>query len=263
MRFIVLSRKNIFVYFVCFICVVAGIFASVFGTKIAVNTATQKKELPIYCVDKEEKLCSISFDAAWGNEQTSDLLKILQQYNVKSTFFLVGNWVDKYPESVKEIYDSGNEVCNHSDTHAHMNKLSNEKLREEIENCNNKIQNITGKRPELFRAPYGEYNNNVVNCVNNLNMYCVQWDVDSLDWKDPSAQEISDRIMKNVKPGSIILMHNGAKNTPQALPIVLSNLQKEGYKIVPISELIYKNTYEIDNNGKQIEITEDEIEDRS
>ncbi len=258
MKFIVLSRKNLFILGLSLFFVFIAVSAGVFGTKAAVKTATEKKELPIYCVDKEEKVCSISFDAAWGNEQTTGLLNTLKEYNVKATFFLVGEWVDKYPESVKEISDSGNEVCNHSDTHAHLGKISQEKINKEISNCNNKIQAITGKRPELFRAPYGEYNNNVVNAVNSLNMFCVQWDVDSLDWKDPTAQQICDRITKNVKPGSIILMHNGAKNTPEALPMVLSSLQQNGYKLLPISELIYKSSYEIDHSGKQIAVQQDE-----
>lgn len=256
MRFFVLSKKGIFVFFLCFIVFIIATMVGILGTIKAVNTISEKRELPIYCVDREEKVVSLSFDAAWGNEQTSDLINTLNNYGVKATFFLVGNWVDKYPESVKEIADSGNEVCNHSDTHPHMSKISSEKIKEEVENCNAKIEKITGNRPKLFRAPYGEYNNSVVNMVNNLNMYCVQWDVDSLDWKDLTAQQICGRIMKSVKPGSIILMHNGAKHTPEALPMIISALQKENYSIIPISEILYDGTYDIDNTGKQILISQ-------
>lgn len=252
MKFFVFSKKSIVMFLFCFTMVLVAISVGIFGTKAAIHTATQKRELPIYCVDKQEKVVSLSFDAAWGNEQTTGLIKTLQDYNVKATFFLVGSWVDKYPESVKEIANSGNEIGNHSNTHPHMSKLSPEATKSEIEACNEKIKNITGKQPELFRAPYGEYNNCVVESVNNLNMYCIQWDVDSLDWKDPSAEQIKDKIIKKVKPGSIVLMHNGAKNTPEALPMVIEALQSQGYKIVPISELIYKDAYKIDSNGKQI-----------
>ncbi len=257
MRFFVLSRRGILIFFLCFVVFIIAVMVGIFGTIRAVNTVSQKRDLPIYCVDREEKVVSLSFDAAWGNEQTSDLIKILNEHDVKATFFLVGNWVDKYPESVKEIANSGNEVCNHSDTHAHMNKLNSDKIKEEIESCNTKIERIVGSRPKLFRAPYGEYNNNLVNMVDSLDMYCVQWDVDSLDWKDLTAQQICNRILKSVKPGSIILMHNGAKNTPEALPLVISALKKDNYTIVPISEILHKGTYEIDNSGKQIAISQD------
>lgn len=252
MKFFIFSKKSIIMFLFCVIITAVAISVGIVGTKAAIHTATSKRELPIYCVDKKEKLVSLSFDAAWGNEQTSTLINTLNEHNVKATFFLVGNWVDKYPDSVREIADSGNEIGNHSDTHPHMSKLSSEKIKGEIESCNEKIKNITGKSPELFRAPYGEYNNSVVETVKNLNMYCIQWDVDSLDWKDPTAEQIKDKIIKKVKPGSIVLMHNGAKNTPEALPMVIEALQSQGYKIVPISELICRENYKIDSNGMQI-----------
>lgn len=252
MRFFIFNKKSLIMFLFCFILLATAVSVGIVGTKAAINTATQKRELPIYYVDKEEKVVSLSFDAAWGNEQTSSLIKILQDYNVKATFFLVGDWVDKYPDSVKEISDSGNEIGNHSDTHPHMSKLSSDKIKNEVTSCNEKIKNITGKSPELFRAPYGEYNNQVVEAIKGLNMYCIQWDVDSLDWKDPTAKQITDKILNKVKPGSIVLMHNGAKNTPEALPMIIKGLQDKGYKIVPISQIIYKEKYKIDTNGKQI-----------
>ena len=142
----------------------------------------QKRELPIYCVEKSEndKVVAMSFDAAWGNEDTGKLIEIMDKYKVKTTFFVVGGWVDKFPESVKQLSDAGHEIMNHSDTHPHMTQLSVEKIEEEIENCNNKIEKITGKKPTLFRAPYGDYDNKVIKTMKELGMYTIQWDVEPL-----------------------------------------------------------------------------------
>jgi peptidoglycan-N-acetylglucosamine deacetylase len=251
MRIITVTRKRILtVLFSALAVVLAG--AAGFRGVQAVQTSASKRLLPIYNVKTEEKKIAISFDAAWGNEETQTLIDILKEYNVKTTFFVVGSWVDKYPDSVKALAEAGHEVCNHSNTHPHMPKLTQQEMTAQITECNKKIMAITGKSPLLFRPPYGDYNNAVIDTVNSLKMYPIQWDVDSLDWKDPTPQQISSRVISKVKPGSIILMHNGAKNTPQALPTILQTLQSQGYQFVRISELIYKDNYTIDNAGKQI-----------
>lgn len=210
------------------------------------------RDIPIYYVDTKEKVCAISFDAAWGNEQTDILLDILDEYNVKTTFFLVGQWVDNYPESVKKIHERGHDIGNHSDTHAHMTQISHSKQIEELNKCNEKIKAITNKEVTLFRPPYGEYDNAVVNSTKSCNMYCVQWNIDSLDWKDPTPQDMVKRIEQKLCPGSIILLHNGAKNTPQALPLIIESIIAQGYKIVPISELLPQGEYITDHEGKMI-----------
>lgn len=161
------------------------IFASVFLTALdgaAATASGQARRLPIYSVGREEgdKIISISFDAAWGNEDTETLIAILEKYNIKATFFVVGEWVDKYPESVKALHDAGHEIMNHSDTHPHMPKLSSQQMIDEIERCNGKIEKITGVRPTLLRAPYGEYNDLLIETLENMSMYCIQWDVDTL-----------------------------------------------------------------------------------
>lgn len=222
------------------------------GRNSAVTVSGKARDLPIYCVDKgDEKIASISFDAAWGNEDTQQLIDILGEYNVKATFFVVGEWVDKYPESVKALSDAGHEIMNHSNTHPHMTQLSKEKMIEELTECNNKIESVTGIKPILFRAPYGDYNNEVIQTMRECGCYTIQWDVDSLDWKDLSASEITKRVTEKIKPGSIVLFHNAAKNTPEALPQILQKFKDDGYNIVPISQLIYADNYEIDTSGKQ------------
>jgi polysaccharide deacetylase family sporulation protein PdaB len=233
-------------------CVITAIVSGAVSLRGTNVFMAKERKLPIYCVDKKDKVVSISFDAAWGNEQTQNLLDILADKGVKSTFFLVGFWAEKYPDSVKAIHAAGHDVGNHSDTHPHLPQLEKDKVTAQIEECNKKIEAACGVRPILFRPPYGDYNNCVVESTNDLKMHCIQWSVDSLDWKDPTPEDMIKRIKSKIKPGSIILMHNGAKNTPEALPKIIDMIKAEGYQIVPISELIYKENYTMDTQGKQI-----------
>ncbi len=193
------------------------------------------------------------FCASWGNEDTQQLIDILKMYGVKTTFFVVGDWVDRFPESVKALHDAGHEVMNHSNSHPYMSDLSYEQMVEEVEACNDKIEAITGVRPHLTRVPYGDYNDEVVETLRELGQYTIQWDVDSLDWQELSAKEIFDRVTGKVQNGAIVLFHNAAQNTPSALPLILEKLQADGYEIVPISELIYEQSFIIDHSGRQIQ----------
>ena len=135
MKIFVLTKKNIAFYSVMILAALT-IFLTRWDSSVYVfNENSNLNSLPIYSVDKgEEKICAISFDAAWGNEDTNDLIKILDDYNIKTTFFVVGSWVDKYPESVKALHDAGHEIMNHSDTHPHMTKISEEKMIDKIKN---------------------------------------------------------------------------------------------------------------------------------
>ena len=163
----------------------------------------------------------------------------------------MGEWVDKYPESVKALHDAGNEVMSHSDDHAHFAGLSADQITANINASNDKIEKVTGVRPTLFRCPYGEYNDTVISTVNGMGMTAVQWDVDSLDWKGLSADDISKRVLNNVKSGSIVLFHNAAENTPEALPTIIEALLADGFTIVPISQILLTGDYTIDNAGMQ------------
>ena len=216
-----------------------------------VGVSASERQLPIYCVQRDDKTVALSFDAAWGNEDTRQLIDILKKYNINATFFVVGQWADKYPESVKALHDTGNEVMSHSDDHAHFAQLSADEIKSNIAASNEKIKKLTGTEPTLFRCPYGEYNDTVISTVSSMGMSAVQWDVDSLDWKGISAGDIAGRVLKNVKPGSIILFHNAAENTPEALPGIIEGLLADGYSIVPVSQLLLTGDYTIDNTGMQ------------
>ena len=244
-------RKNKgFLSTLCFILAIVLMFWTVNSPAI-VGASASTRLLPVYCVEREEKIVALSFDAAWGNEDTQTLIDILNKYGINTTFFVVGDWVDKFPESVRALHDAGNEIMNHSSDHAHFSRLSEDEIVADITKCNEKIAAITGVTPTLFRCPYGEYDDHVIKAVNSMGMTAVQWNVDSLDWKGLSAGEIQNRVLKNIVPGSIVLFHNAAENTPAALPGIIEGLQNQGYSIVPISRILLEGDYRIDHTGKQ------------
>ncbi|MBO5210376.1 MAG: polysaccharide deacetylase family protein [Clostridia bacterium] len=249
MKFLIVKKQHIMLA----LCVIIATTLLVTGSVSIV--ASQNRKLPIYCVQTDKKQIAISFDAAWGNDDTQTLIDILKEYNVPATFFVVGAWVDKYPESVKALSDAGHRIENHSNTHPHMPQLSTEQIVNELESCNNKIKAVTGRCPTLLRVPYGDYDNAVLETTESIGMYTIQWDVDSLDWKDhATADSICKRVTSKVKNGSIVLFHNDADHTPEALPNILKCLKDEGYEFVFIEDLIYKENYEIIHDGTQCKI---------
>ena len=217
----------------------------------SIMAAVTTRELPVYNVDTEEKVLSISFDAAWGRANTEGILEILDRYDVKTTFFLVGFWAEKHPDLVAELVARGHEIGNHSATHPHMAQLSDAKIREELRQCSEMVRSITGQPTTLFRPPYGEYNDRVVLVSREEGYECVQWNVDSLDWKNISAQDMVKRCTKNTNPGDIVLFHNDSKYILEALPLILEYYISEGYRIIPVSQLLLDGDTWIDHTGKQ------------
>jgi polysaccharide deacetylase family sporulation protein PdaB len=224
------------------------------GGDIVGNNVAGKKSLPIYDVCTDEKKVALSFDAAWGADDTIQILDILDKYNVKVTFFMTGGWVDAFPDMVKEIYSRGHDLGNHSQNHKEMSKLGTSEQVTEIETVTAKVKELTGYEMFLFRPPYGDYNSTLINTCYSLNYYPIQWDVDSLDWKDYGVDSIIKTVTghKSLGNGSIILMHNGAKFTADALESVITNLQNQGYELVPVSQLIIRENFRMDANGTQI-----------
>ncbi len=209
------------------------------------------RKVPIYCVDRSDNLVSISFDAAWGADKTRQIMDVCDSYGVKATFFLVGFWVDKYPELTAEIAQRGFEIGTHSATHPQMSKLSEAQCRDELTVSVKKIFELTGKPVTLFRPPFGDYNNTLIEVADGLGLYTVQWSVDSLDWKGLSAREIVERV-QNAQSGDIILCHNNSDHIVEALPLIFEALKLKNLTFCPIGELIYTQNYTIDNSGKQI-----------
>ena len=215
-----------------------------------VSVVSGKRELPIYCVNRDDNKISISFDAAWGGDKTLGILDLLDEYNIKTTFFLVDIWTQKYPELVKEIVARGHEIGNHSTSHPQMSKLNETQIAKELNTQADNVLAIAGVRPVLFRPPYGDYNNRVITTARAQGFVPIQWSVDSLDWKNRGAQEIINLATK-VKSGDIVLFHNDSQYILDALPAVLKYYAENGYSVVPISEILLTGETTIDIQGRQ------------
>ena len=203
-----------------------------FGMSQTVNVSNtvNGKELPIYSVKTDDKKVALSFDAAWGNEDTQTILVTLAKYNVHATFFMTGGWVESYPEDVKNIQAAGHDLANHSENHKNMSQLSDDECQDELMKVHNKVKELTGVEMCLFRPPYGDYDDHVITNAKDCGYYAIQWSIDSLDWKDYGVESIIKTVTehKNLCNGAIILMHNGAKYTAEALPTVIEKLQADG-----------------------------------
>ena len=234
-----------------FLCVITLLCVFALAGLSGTGVYAGNKKLPIYSVETDKKVVAISFDCAWGTDYTDNLLSIMEEKKVVSTFFAVEFWVNKNKEFVKKIVDSGHGFGTHSSTHSHMSKLSKEKIISELSSSKKAIENITGKSVTLFRAPYGDYNDTLIETATSMGLFTVQWDVDSLDWKNLSAKEIKERVLKKVKNGSIVLFHNNGLHTAESLPMIIDGLKESGYEFLKIEDLIYKENFYIDVNGRQ------------
>lgn len=256
--FIVFNKQKIYSYIVAlFTVVVLFCGASIIPSKNIETVPTSSsvnKLLPIYSVETEEKNVALTINCAWNADDIDNILDTLSKYKIHVTFFMVGDWIDKYSEYVKKIYDAGHEIGNHSDTHPHVNKLTLEKNIEQIKKCADKIEKITGKRSTLYRGPYGEYNDVVISAAKEQNHTTIQWSLDTLDYNGLTGEEMWNRLKNKIKAGSIILMHNGTKHTADSLDKIIYNIKEKGYNIVTVSELIYRENYMIDSTGMQKKI---------
>ena len=226
----------------------------------ATAVVAAKRVLPIYSVERDDRVISISFDASWGGDQTMGILDLLDEYDAKATFFLVGIWVEKYPELVKEIAARGHEIGNHSAKHPHMTKISEEKMREELRVMDDQLEALIGQRTKLFRPPYGDYNDKVVTVCRDAGYEVVQWSVDSLDWKNLGVQDLITKATKNVQPGDIVLFHNDSKYILEALPTVLKTYKEQGFKLIPVGDILLQGETTIDVQGKQHPVSTNTVE---
>ena len=251
MRFFTLRLKSVLVAGALVLLVITGVLtANAAGAEEVYWSGS--RALPIYSVEREDNKIAISFDCAWGVEYTDAILSHLANSKVRATFFTVQFWAEEHPDYLKKVSDAGHEVGTHSATHSYMSRLSETEIREEFETSCAAIEGVTGKKVELFRPPYGDYDDLLIETSFSMGLYPIQWDVDSLDWKDLSAADIASRIVERVKSGSIILCHNNGLHTAEALPIVIDTLRAKGFEFVPIGELIYRENFTIDHTGKQI-----------
>ncbi|MGN0145284.1 MAG: polysaccharide deacetylase family protein [Clostridium sp.] len=237
------------------IIVIAVVLSLTMGSESKVTVSNTTEENPIYSVDTQEKVVSLTFDVNWAEkENLGSILDILNKYNVKGTFFIMGGWVNYSQENIeklKSINEGGHEIGNHSYKHPSFTKISFDKMKEELKKTDDIIEQYTGRRPKLFRFPSGDYNKDSLNKVRSLGYTCIQWDTDSVDWKEQGADIEYNKVMKKIKPGSIVLFHNNAKYTPENLKRIIEELKKQGYTFKPVGEMIYTNDYNVDAEGIQ------------
>ncbi|WP_457945268.1 polysaccharide deacetylase family protein [Caproiciproducens sp. LBM24188] len=251
MKWMIISEKRV-VGVLCGICFLA-VAAMAAPNVLSEAAFSESRAIPIRSVQTSEKRAALTFDADSDDLETRRLLEVLQRYQVKCTFFTVGAWAEKYPESIRAITAQGHEIGNHSATHPHLSALSRQQISAQMQSCSRSIQNARGARPTLFRPPYGESESVVAQVARSLQMTCVLWNVDSMDWINLPPREISERVVTQVEPGSIVLLHcGGARNTASALPRILKTLQSEGYELVPVSQLLYPEPYAVTEAGVQV-----------
>ncbi len=208
------------------------------------------RQLPVYSVETEQKRAALTFNCAWDETGLDELLGILKENEVKCTFFVVGEFAQRCPEAVRKIYNAGHEIGNHSMAHKDPVKMAYADLLTDISTCNELLYSLTGQTVTLYRAPSGSYNDDTVEAARSLGMTAVQWDADSVDWKDKTPEEITERMLKKIGPGSIALFHVGRENTVAALPGIIEKLKGEGYSFCTVTELLPEGEIVIDGQGR-------------
>jgi len=255
--FLVFNKQKIYAYaisvFTVFVLFASAVVFQNNNNMQVIRTAAEtQKLLPIYNVQTNEKKVAFTMNCAWNADDIDSILKTLEENHTKITFFMVGDWIEKYPEEVKKIHEAGHEIASHSDTHPHVNNLSYEENVNEIEKSNDKIEKITGNRTSIYRTPYGEYNDTVIKAANDNGYYTIQWNLDTLDYTGLTGEQMWNRIENKLKQGDIILSHNGTKHTSESLDMLLKNIKSKGFEIVKVSDLILKENFVINTNGTQI-----------
>ena len=208
------------------------------------------RNIPVYSVETDDNKVALTFNCAWNADDIDEILKLLEKYNAKCTFFIVGQWAEKYPDKVEKIYKSGHEIGEHSYNHKDYTKLSGAEITNDIKKTADVLKEITGEWPGLVRVPSGAYNNTAVSVIEKNGYTPVQWSVDSIDYdKNSGCEDIFRRATSKTHAGDIILMHNGTENTAVALPRILDSLCGR-FELVTVSELIPDGNFVVDNAGE-------------
>lgn len=231
------------------VCAFIAVVSIALAAKPLLKPVAATAQKPVYAVETDEKKVALSFDASWGAEHTRELLAVLAENKVHTTFFLVNLWIEEYPDLVKTIATEGHEIGLHSATHPYFTKLSDSEISKEIEANRKAIEKLTKTKPTVFRPPYGDYDDRVIAAVNRMGFIPVQWSIDSLDWQGLSAAEINDRILPNIRSGDIVLLHNNGAHTAEAIKTLIPAIKAKGYQIVPVGKLLLQGDYFIDENG--------------
>ncbi len=254
--FLVFNKDKIYTYCISIITVVllfcvANMMLDGYGKETIAASSQISKLLPVYKVSTQEKKVALTLNCAWNDSDITSILETLKRQNCKVTFFMVGEWVKKFPEAAKKIKEAGHEIASHSNTHPHVTQMTYEQNVQEIEESIKILQDTTGATVKLYRPPYGEYNDTVIQAANDKGLIPIQWSLDTLDYTNLTGEQMWKRIEGKLSNGDIILMHNGTTHTADSLEMILQNVKNKGYEIVPVSDLVYHENYIIDINGIQ------------
>ena len=228
-----------------------AVFLCVGAPRAVETSAREVREIPIYSVETDKKELAVTFDVAWEPTDLDAILSVLQEYGVHATFFAVGDWVAMFPEEAQKIHAAGHVLASHSMHHTLYTKLSPQEIAADMDEADRVLTETVGEAPPLLRAPSGEYNDDVVCTVRDSGREIIQWDCDSLDWKELDAEEIKERILNKAGNGSILLFHVGTPHTAEALPEILKELKEEGYTFPSVDEMIHSAPYTLDHAGRQ------------
>ncbi|MNI02494.1 Peptidoglycan-N-acetylglucosamine deacetylase [compost metagenome] len=237
--------------------VVAVLFAAaiVYSEQSNVSVFSSNEPAAIYSVPTDKKLIALTFDISWGEKRPEPILKVLEEKGIqKSTFFLSSPWSKTHPDIVEQIKKAGFEIGSHGHKHSNYSALNDEEIRKQISTAHGILTEMVGKEPNLIRMPNGDFDKRVLRIANSMGYSVIQWDTDSLDWKNIGVDNIIKRVVGKAHPGDIILMHasDSCEQTHLALPQIIDQLKAKGYEFVTVSELL-----------KQTEVNNKQAEDQA
>lgn len=236
MKVYFLTKKQIFNGIIGGIIVlISGFLITTFLYRNLVVPTTEVS--PIYQGSSDKKQISFAVNVDWGEEYIPEMINIFNKFQIKCTFFLTGRWTEKFPESAKLISQNSQEIGNHGYKHDSPNKMSLEGIKADIKKTEQIIKNVTGKETQLYAPPSGEREDHVVKAAHDLGYQTILWSIDTIDWKRPAPNTIVTKILDKAHNGAIVLMHP-TESTIKALPVVIPELKKQGFKFVIVSENI-------------------------
>lgn len=238
MKLFFVARRQISLFMVFLLAViVTGV--GIYGYQGSQDAeVTVSDNLGIYRGNTTHKAMALTFNVDWGEAEIPKILKILEETNVKATFYLTGRWSDKFPELVKQISSEGHEIGNHSYSHPHVDNLSISKNIAQIKKAEDSILKNTGQKPRLYAPPYGEKKEHVLKAAYQAGYITVYWTIDTIDWKkERTPPLISNTVLQKAQNGAIVLMHP-VPNTVIALPEIITGLKAKEYELKTVSEII-------------------------
>lgn len=230
----------------------AAILIIIFAVSNSVTASADSGKKPIYRVERGDNRAALTFNCAYDASGIDEILETLNTLGAKATFFVTGEFCDGHSDAVRKMSTAGHSVQNGSDKNGHIAGMNVNDLIADTNEAAKKIKGITGIEPEFYRAPYGDYDEKSLTTLEGMGYTVVQWSVDSDDLEDPGADSVRHRVLDNTVSGSVLLFHNDAAVTPEALPQIVTELKRRGFELVKLEDLVFTSNCFIDEKGTQI-----------